>query len=136
MQAKTSLPCWRSEEGKEALQLAIWDLSLGIFGCALLQRWQRNSIDNSFSSSFNVAFPIFSISSITSAESRKNTVLNEFQCFLFLKCKELKSWLITWRCSCRIDGTWNITGNNLVSCKSNSLNLNWMFSSILNDIQV
>jgi hypothetical protein len=49
--------------------------------------------------------PCCSISSMTSTESRKNEVVKEFQCLLFLKLGELKSWLMMWRCNCLIDGT-------------------------------
>lgn len=90
--------------GKGARQLLICDFNLGMLGCALLHRWHRNSIDNKLSSSFNVALPWLMISSSTSTELQKNAVLKEFQCFLFLRCLELKSWLITCRCSWRIDG--------------------------------
>ena len=103
--ADTSRPLWRRWVGRGALQLAMWDFSLGILGCALRHLWQRNSIFSKLSSSITVATPCFSISLIASAESRKNKVLKEFQCFLFFKCAESKSWLMTWRCSCCIDGT-------------------------------
>lgn len=95
---------WSRGAGKGARQLLICNLSRGMLGCALLHLWQRNSIDK-MSSSFNVARANLSISSITSTELRKKAVLKEFQCFLFLRYFELKSWLITWRCNCRIDGT-------------------------------
>lgn len=101
--ANNRRPFWSREAGKGARQLPMCDLRRGMFGCALLHRWQRNSIDK-MSSSFNVARPNLSISSITSTESRKKALLKEFQCFLFLRCFESKSWLITWRCNCRIDG--------------------------------
>ena len=103
-EADTSRPLWRRCGGKETLQLATWDLSLGMLGCALLHLWQRNSIVNNFSS-FIFTAPCLSISSIASVESRKKAVLKEFQCFLFFKGAESKSWLITWRCSCLIEGT-------------------------------
>lgn len=90
--------------GNGAWQLVMCDFKRGILGCALLHRWQRNSIDNTLSSSSSLAFPQPLISSITSTESRKKAVVNEFQCFLFFRCFELKSWLITCRWSCRIDG--------------------------------
>lgn len=83
------------------------NFNLGMVGWALLHRLHRNSIDIRLSSSFSIAFPSLLSSSSTSTESRKKAVLKEFQCFLFFKCAELKSWLITCRCSCRIDGSWN-----------------------------
>lgn len=102
--ASTKWPFSRRAWGKGAWQMLICDFSLGILGCALLHRWHRNSIDNWESSSFIVAFPWFLISSITSTESRKKAVLKEFQCFLFLRWLELKSWLMTCKCNCLIEG--------------------------------
>lgn len=104
--ASTRRPFWSRGAGKGAWHWAIWDLRRGMLGCALRHRWQRNSIVKSLSSS-KVTCPCLSISSITSTESRKKGELKEFQCFLFLRCSELKSWLITWRCNCRIDGHCN-----------------------------
>ena len=79
-----------------------------MFGCALLHLWQRNSIESRLLPSFIMAFPFLFTSSMTSTESRKKAVLNEFQCFLFLRWTELKSWLITWRWSCLIEGACKI----------------------------
>lgn len=87
--------------------MAMWDFSFGMFGWALLHLWHRSSIASTFSSLLVVVDPFCSISSITSTESRKNDVVKEFQCFLFFKLAELKSWLMMWRCNCRIDGTCN-----------------------------
>jgi len=101
----TNLFFCRRCEGKEDLQFAMWDFSFGMLGCALLHLWHRSSIASIFSSLLAVADPCCSISSMTSTESRKNGVVKEFQCFLFFKLVESKSWLIMWRCSCRIDGT-------------------------------
>lgn len=97
-------PLSRSEAWKGAWHVIMCDFKRGMLGCALLQRWHRNSFDRRLSS-FMDALPYFSSSSITSTESRKNSVLKEFQCFLCFKCCESKSWLITWRCNCLIDGT-------------------------------
>lgn len=102
--ASTRRPLWSKAGGKGARQLLICDFSRGMLGCALLHRWQRNSIDIWLSSSLSVAFPLLLTSSIASTESKKKAVLNVFQCFLFFKCFESKSWLITCRWSCRIDG--------------------------------
>lgn len=101
---ETKRPFWWRWGGKGALQLIKCDFRRGMLGWALLHLWQRNSMDNSFSSSFRVAFPKLPTSSITSTESRKYSVLKVFQCFLFFRCFESKSWLITCRCSCLIDG--------------------------------
>lgn len=90
--------------GKEAWQSFMCDFKRGMLGCALLQRWHRSSLARIPSSCID-AFPKFSTSLITSITSRKNSVLKEFQCFLCFKHCELKSWLITWRCNCLIDGT-------------------------------
>lgn len=101
----TRRPFWSRVLGKEARQFVTCDFNRGMLGWALLHRWHRNSMDNMLSSSFRIAFPLLLTSSITSTESRKKAVLKEFQCFLFFKCVESKSWLITCRCSCRIDGS-------------------------------
>uniref|UniRef100_A0A7C9AMT9 Uncharacterized protein n=1 Tax=Opuntia streptacantha TaxID=393608 RepID=A0A7C9AMT9_OPUST len=97
-------PFSRSEAGKGALQALMCNFKRGMLGCALLHRWHRNSFNRRLSS-FMDALPHLSNSSITSTESRKNSVLKEFQCFLCFNCCESKSWLITWRCNCLIDGT-------------------------------
>ena len=102
--ATTSRPLLKRCSGKAAWQPATCALSLGMLGCALRQRWQRSSATKSRSSP-REATPTFSTSASTSTESQKNAVVNEFQCFLFFKCSESKSWLMTWRWSCRIDGT-------------------------------
>ena len=109
--AVTRRPFWSRVFGKEAWHLLMCNFNLGMVGWALLHRLHRNSIDIRFSSSFSIAFPSLLTSSSTSTESRKKQVLKEFQCFLFFKCAELKSWLTTCRWSCRIEGSWKRNAN-------------------------
>lgn len=103
--------CWgRSLRG--VLQERRWDLRRGMFGCAVWQRWHRSSIFKNLSSTSGLhgfTLPQFSTSANISCESRKKSVVKEFQCFLFFRHGESRSWLITCMCNCCIEGTWSST---------------------------
>lgn len=94
---KTRRPFCSRAAGNMARQELICDLMRGMLGCAL---WHLNSIDRKLSSLFDMTLPYSLISCITFTGSQKNGALNAFQCFLFLRCFESKSWL------CHIQGAY------------------------------